>query len=55
MTSKTILSESHKANIAKAKTGQKHSEETRQKIKASWIKRKARMAKTKTPLTQIEK
>ena len=44
---KTIFSAKHRANIAKAKTGSTLSPETRQKIKESWVRRKAKTAKTK--------
>ena len=46
---KTILSPEHKASIARARTGKKQSEETKQKIKESLKKRYAMRKKIAGP------
>lgn len=48
---KTIFSQKHKDAIGAARKGKTHDEASKQKMRDAWEIRKARMAKTKNPIT----
>lgn len=47
---KTIFSQKHREALGNARRGKKHDEASKQKMREAWARRKAKTAKTKTPI-----